>query len=90
MRLMMLPIMTRVLKSEITIAGVQLTVGGTTTLNEAHYAGNTSYEFPLIGGVQVDHYWGAWCTFCHKVDAHPGKVELDACTGGHMHGGGSH
>ncbi|MDH3903934.1 MAG: hypothetical protein OES90_12005, partial [Xanthomonadales bacterium] len=78
------------LKSEITIAGVQLTVGGTTTLNEAHYDGNTSYEFPLIGGEQVDHYWGAWCTFCHKVDAHPGKVELDACTGGHMHGGGSH
>ena len=78
------------LKSEITIAGVQLQVGGTTTLNEAHYAGNTSYEFPLIGGEQVDHYWGAWCTFCHKVDAHPGKVELDACTGGHMHGGGSH
>jgi hypothetical protein len=78
------------LKSEITIAGVQLTVGGTTTLNEPHYSGNTSYQFPEIGGVQVDHYWGAWCTFCHKVDAHPGKVELDACTGGHMHGGGSH
>ncbi len=78
------------LKSEITIAGVQLTVGGTTTLNEAHYAGNTSYDLPLIGGVQTDHYWGAWCTFCHKVDTHPGKVEADACTGGHMHGGGSH
>ena len=58
------------LKESITIGGVQLTVGGTTTLNEAHYLGSTTYIMPDIGGSgQLDHYFGAWCTFCHKVDA---------------------
>ena len=40
--------------------------------------------------MQEDHYWGAWCSFCHKMDGgHPAKVEIDSCTNGHMHGGGA-
>ena len=72
------------------VAGEVLTVGGAAGfLDEPAYNGSSTYTLPLIGGQQTDHYWGAWCTFCHKGDAHPGKVEADACTGAHMHGGGS-
>ena len=78
------------LRESITVAGVAMTVGGAAGfLDEPAYNGSTTYTLPLIGGQQTDHYWGAWCTFCHKGDAHPGKVEADACTGAHMHGGGS-
>jgi hypothetical protein len=81
------------LRSSITIGGVVMTVGGepgTGVLNEAHYAGSSTYILPEIsGGSQQDHYWGAWCTFCHRMEGHPGKVETDACTTGHMHGGGA-
>ena len=77
------------LKSSINIGGIDLTVGGDGNLNEAHYNGSTTYTLPEIGGTQEDHYWGAWCTFCHQMNAHPGKVETDSCQGPHMHGGGS-
>ncbi len=78
------------LRESITVAGEVLTVGGAAGfLDEPAYDGSSTYTLPLIGGQQTDHYWGAWCTFCHKGDAHPGKVEADACTGAHMHGGGS-
>jgi predicted CXXCH cytochrome family protein len=77
------------LKSSINIGGMDLTVGGDGNLNEAHYNGSTTYTLPEIGGTQDDHYWGAWCTFCHQMNAHPGKVETDSCQGPHMHGGGS-
>ena len=33
--------------------------------------------------------YGAWCSFCHKMDSHAGKTEADSCTGGHIHGGGA-
>ena len=78
------------LRESITVAGQVMTVGGAPGfLDEAAYAGNSTYTLPVIGSNQEDHYWGAWCTFCHKGDSHPGKVEVDACTGAHMHGGGS-
>ncbi len=78
------------LRESITVGGVVMTVGGATGfLSDPAYAGNSTYTLPLIGGAQTDHYWGAWCSFCHKGDAHPGKVEADQCTGGHMHGGGA-
>jgi cytochrome c553 len=77
------------LKTSINVDGVTMTVGGVGNLNEPSYNGSTTYTLPLIGGAQTDHYWGAWCTFCHKMDSHPGKVEADACTGGHMHAGGA-
>jgi hypothetical protein len=78
------------LRESITVAGEVMTVGGVGGfLDEASYAGSTTYTLPTIGADQADHYWGAWCTFCHKGDGHPGKVEADSCTGAHMHGGGS-
>jgi hypothetical protein len=78
------------LRESITVAGTVMTVGGAPGfLDEPAYAGSSTYTLPVIGSNQEDHYWGAWCTFCHKGDSHPGKVEADACTGAHMHGGGS-
>jgi len=78
------------LRESITVGGVVMTVGGATGFtSEPAYAGNSTYTLPLIGGAQTDHYWGAWCSFCHKGDGHPGKVEADQCTGGHMHAGGA-
>ena len=80
------------LRESITVAGVVMTVGGkpgSGFLEEPGYNGSSTYTLPQIGGNQADHYWGAWCTFCHKGDAHPGKVEADACTNGHMHNAGS-
>ena len=72
------------------MGGVTMTVGGVGGFtDEPAYFGSDTYTLPLIGGQQTDHYWGAWCSFCHKADAHPGKVETDSCTGGHMHGGGA-
>ena len=91
------------LRESITVAGVQMTVGGgpygttagaTGILDDPAYFGSTTYTLPVItprngDPTQQDHYWGAWCTFCHKMDAHPGKTEEDSCTNGHMHGGGA-
>lgn len=80
------------LNTEITVAGVQMTLGGFGPrggiLDEPQYFGNTYYELPLIGGVQTEHFWGAWCTFCHKMDGHPAKTETEVCNGPHMHGQG--
>ena len=59
--------------------------------NETYYELPRTRETARNSGifVQEDHYWGAWCSFCHKMDTHPGKVETDSCTGGHMHNGGA-
>ena len=78
------------LRESITVAGQVMTVGGVGGFtDEPAYFGSSTYTLPVIGSNQEDHYWGAWCSFCHKGDGHPGKVEADACTGAHMHGGGS-
>ena len=86
------------LKTSITVAGVQMQVGGVNNMPvPARISDPAVYTLPPMDGrnvnettgVQTDHYWGNWCTFCHKMDAHPGKVEADSCTGGHMHGGGA-
>jgi hypothetical protein len=78
------------LRSSINIGGMDLEVGGNGNLDEPHYNGSTTYILPEIGGTQEDHYWGAWCTFCHKIDSgHASKIETDSCQNGHMHGGGA-
>jgi hypothetical protein len=91
------------LRESITVAGVQMTVGGgpygttagaTGILDEPSYFGSSTYTIPVQvprngDPTQQDHYWGAWCTFCHKMNNHPGKTEEDSCTNGHMHGGGA-
>jgi len=86
------------LLTSITVGGVVLEVGGVANVPvPSRITDPTVYDLPPMdgrnvnesSGAQKDHYWGAWCTFCHKMDAHPGKVEADSCTGGHMHGGGS-
>jgi len=86
------------LKTSITVAGVQMQIGGVGNMPvPARISDPTVYTLPPMDGrnvneatgVQTDHYWGAWCSFCHKMDGHPGKVEADSCTGGHMHNGGA-
>jgi hypothetical protein len=92
------------LRTSITVAGVQMSVGGVGAnagiYDPARTPDATVYTLPpltsggkksvdTVNGVQTDHYWGAWCSFCHKMNGHPGKVETDVCTGGHMHGGGA-
>jgi hypothetical protein len=48
----------------------------------------TTYTMDTAGeGVQEDHQWGAFCSFCHQMEGH-GLDETKTCTGGHMHGGG--
>jgi hypothetical protein len=48
----------------------------------------TTYDLgDANGGVQEDHQWGAWCSFCHQMESH-GLAETKTCTGGHIHGGG--
>jgi hypothetical protein len=78
------------------VAGTVMSVGGDGNMNDPSYAGDTTYTLPLMDGtvindstgVQTDHYWGAWCSFCHKMESH-GVSEEDSCTGAHMHGQGS-
>ena len=52
---------------------------------------STTYIMPNgPSGSQEDLYWGAWCTFCHELDAHSGVSDgADVCNGGHIHGGGN-
>lgn len=86
------------LRTSITVAGVVMEVGGAGNMPvPARITDPTVYDLPPMDGrnvntstgVQTDHYWGVWCSFCHKMDTHPGKVESDSCTGGHMHNGGA-
>jgi hypothetical protein len=64
-----------------------------------HGAGDTSYLLPCFDGntqvsctnpvgVQQDHKWGAWCSFCHDLQTH-GQAEDNSCRTGHKHGGGA-
>jgi hypothetical protein len=39
------------------------------------------------GGTQSNYQWGAWCSFCHNMEAH-GVDETKSCNTGHRHGGG--
>jgi len=87
------------LRESITVAGVVMQIGGGggNMPVPARITDPTVYDLPATREternsgifVQEDHYWGAWCSFCHKMDTHPGKVETDSCTGGHMHNGGA-
>jgi len=89
------------LRESITVAGVQMTVGGWTgdtigTPRASQYADPSTYTLPPMNGrnidetngLQEDHYWGAWCSFCHQMESH-GQSEDNACRSGHMHGGGA-
>lgn len=76
------------LRDSITVAGQQMSVGGKSG-SEFSGINGTTYTLPLQGGAQTDHYWGAWCTFCHELSSHPGVGESSQCKDGHMHGGGN-
>jgi hypothetical protein len=87
------------LRSSITVAGVQLEVGGdgAGVPLPARIADPKVYDLPRTTEtarnsgifVQADHDWGAWCSFCHRMTTHASKVETDSCTKGHKHGGGA-
>lgn len=86
------------LRESINVGGVQMTVGGwvgDTIGEDPNNPGNprvgqTTYTLPLVtrDNKQSDHYWGAWCSFCHNIQAH-GRDEDVKCTNGHMHGSGN-
>jgi cytochrome c553 len=78
------------LKSSITINGTVMQTGGWDTgkAGDIGFKVTTNYDLAdANGGTQDDHQWGAWCSFCHQMEAH-GLAETKTCTGGHMHGGG--
>jgi hypothetical protein len=70
------------LRSSITVAGVQMTIGATNAFET--FSGPT-YELPLgRNGTQEELGWGAWCSFCHDVnhDTRDGT----GCQSSHLHG----
>ncbi len=93
------------LKSSITVRGVQMRVGGagvsqfTQTQFSKYgamdyvlpcFSGTTLVECSTVGSVQKDHYWGAWCSFCHDMSGHSiAAGESDQCRTGHKHTGGA-
>lgn len=77
------------LRSSITVAGVQMEIGGEpgSQFPKPTFSG-TTYTLPTINsGSQVRLEWGAWCSFCHNMNAHAGVDETTACNTGHVHGG---
>ena len=72
------------LRSSITVAGVQMQVGG---IDAFPLESGTTYTLPLNGSTQEQFGWGAWCTFCHEP-SHDTKTGL-GCQSGHTHGGGN-
>jgi len=89
------------LRESINVAGVQMQVGGWTgdsigTPRASQNADPTTYLLPPMDGrnidesigAQVDHYWGAWCSFCHQMESH-GQKEENSCRSGHQHNGGA-
>jgi cytochrome c553 len=85
------------LRSKITMAGTVMTIGGENgAQTDSPYFGTDTYILPLMDGnkigpdgVQKDLYWGAWCTFCHKMESHgQGQSEGSKCQSGHVHNGG--
>jgi hypothetical protein len=73
------------LRTSINVAGTQMSTGGP-------YGGGfdgivgTTYLLPDQGAGQESRYWGAWCTFCHKLSGHS-YDEGQRCRSGHQHGG---
>jgi hypothetical protein len=69
------------LRESINVAGVQMQVGG----EGSGFSGisGTTYSLPTQS---VPRYWGAWCTFCHRLGGHS-YGEGQQCRTGHMHGG---
>ena len=103
------------LRESITVAGVQMRVGGwgdgTDEIGNPRAPYNctdltggvvnpdscsTTYKLPPMSGrniddasgVQQSRVWGAWCSFCHQMEAH-GQGEDATCNSGHVHGSGN-
>ena len=74
------------LRSSINVAGVQMQVGGEPGSQFETFSG-TTYTLPVNGTSQARFEWGAWCTFCHNMNAHAGVDETTSCNTGHTHGG---
>jgi hypothetical protein len=77
------------LRESINIAGVQMEVGGEgsgftqSVLCPEGGCDFTTYSLPTQ---TAPRYWGAWCTFCHRLSGHS-YGEGQQCRTGHMHGG---
>ena len=51
-------------------------------------SGGTQVSCSTPGSTQLDHKWGAWCSFCHDLQTH-NQSESTTCRSGHRHGGGA-
>ena len=73
------------LRSSITVAGVQMTIGATNAFET--FSGPTYLLPGHDTGEQEELGWGAWCSFCHDVnhDTRDGT----GCQSSHLHGGGN-
>jgi predicted CXXCH cytochrome family protein len=80
------------LRESITVGTTVMTIGSTSGGFSGWPANDTDYTLPSAGftptGNQTDHYWGAWCTFCHNMTGHNVDQATD-CSDGHKHGGGN-
>ena len=74
------------LLESINVAGVQMSVGGEPG-SEFESLNSSTYVLPLDAGNQTSDRFGAWCTFCHNMNAHAGVDETSSCNSGHRHGG---
>jgi hypothetical protein len=84
------------LRESIKVAGVDMTVGAVAGSGQFQVGTFSdpdgdlkTYTLPINGGTQGDHQYGAWCTFCHDMNAHAGVDETTTCTSAHMHGSNS-
>ena len=76
------------LRESITVGNTVMMVGGQSGSAFNEITPSATYTLPTTetpSGVQQDHYWGAWCSFCHELTGH-NVNEGTGCSNGHMHG----
>jgi cytochrome c5 len=74
------------LRTSITVGGQPMSTGGKPG-SDFESIVTTTYTLPDNGSGQEKDVYGAWCTFCHNMNAHADVTEVSNCNSGHRHGG---
>ena len=74
------------LRESITVGGQPMSTGGKPGSDFENIV-TTTYTLPDNGSGQEKDVYGAWCTFCHNMNAHADVTEVSNCNSGHRHGG---